>query len=571
MINLKEKPFYLDDEGISWVNDTLAGMTEDDKIRQLFCLITYNDSEDYCRYIAETVRPGGFMSRVMPLEECISAVEKMQKYSSIPMLVSANFEAGGNGMISDGTILGRPLEVAATDDDEQARRLGEVCGVEGAAAGANWAFAPIIDIEYNWRNPITNTRTFGSDPERVKRMGLAYVKEIQKHGLAAAVKHFPGDGRDERDQHVAPSINDMSCEEWDKTYGAAYKACIDAGVMTVMVGHIMMPAYSRLFCPGISDRDLMPASVSYELITKLLREKLGFNGLVITDSTTMAGIAAVMPRSTLVPMTIAAGNDMFLFTKNLEEDIEFMKRGYESGIISSDRLNEAVTRILALKAALKLHIKQRDGTLVPKSEISGKIIGQEKFIRYSRECADHGITLVKEEPGVLPISPGKYPRILFYPLEPKDDGLSIFGSGSGANEKFCEELKKRGYKVDIFSPSGGFEGMMRPVSEITDNYDLIIYAASLQTKSNQTVVRIEWQNPMGVNVPTYCHSIPTIFVSFENPYHLVDVPQIRTFINCYCGFDTVVDALVEKLEGRSEFKGINPVDPFCGKWETSIY
>ena len=109
----------------------------------------------------------------------------------------------------------------------------------------------------------------------------------------------------------------------------------------------------------------MPATVSYELVTKLLREKLGFNGLVVTDSTTMAGIASLMPREKMVPLTIAAGCDMFLFTKSLEEDLSYMERGYENGVITPERLDEAVIRILALKAALRLHEKQKNGTLVP--------------------------------------------------------------------------------------------------------------------------------------------------------------------------------------------------------------
>ncbi|MCQ3035716.1 MAG: glycoside hydrolase family 3 protein, partial [Bacilli bacterium] len=423
---LRANPFFLSDKDIDWVYKTLEEMSVEDKIHHLFCLITYNDEEDYCRYIGQIVRPGGFMSRVMSAEECISAVGKMQKYSKIPMLVAANLEAGGNGMINNGTILGRPMEVAATGEIEQARRLGEVCGAEGAAVGCNWAFAPIIDIDYNWRNPITNTRTFGSNPELVKEMGKAYVLEVQKHGLAASIKHFPGDGRDERDQHVAPSINDLSCEEWDNTYGAAYKASIDAGAKTVMIGHILQPAYTRYFNPSIKDKDIMPASVSKELVTNLLREKLGFNGLVITDSTTMAGVASLIKREDMVPLTIAAGCDMFLFTKNLDEDIEYMTKGYEKGVFTEERLNDAVTRILALKASLKLHEKQANGTLVPSIEEARKIIGQEKFISWSKECADKSITLVKEEKGVLPINPTKYKRILFYSLEPKLDGPSIF-------------------------------------------------------------------------------------------------------------------------------------------------
>ncbi len=567
---LKAKPFYLSEEDIKWVEDTLASMSTEDKIHHLFCLITYNDEEEYCKFIAQQVRPGGFMSRIMPTAECISAIEKMQKYSKIPMLVAANLEAGGNGITSEGTILGRPMEVGATHEVEQARRLGEVCGVEGAAVGCNWSFAPIIDIDYNWRNPITNTRTFGSEPELVRDMGKAYVEEVQKHGLAATIKHFPGDGRDERDQHVAPSINDLSCEEWDKTYGAAYKASIDAGCKTVMIGHILQPAYTRHFRPGIEDKDIMPATVSKELVTDLLRNQLGFNGLVITDSTTMAGVASLISREKMVPLTIAAGCDMFLFTKSLEEDIEYMTKGYEQGVFTEERLNDAVTRILALKASLKLHQKQAEGTLVPTLEEAKKLIGQEKFIRWSKECADKSITLVKEEKGVLPITPQKYKRILFYPLENKSAGTSIFSIDDSQNTKFKEALEKEGFEVDVFKPFEGFEGVMQPVKEFTDKYDLLVYAASLQTKSNQTVVRIEWANPMGANVPIYCHTIPTIFVSFENPYHLVDVPQVRTYINCYCGFNTVIESLVEKLTGKSEFKGTSPVDPFCGKWEAKL-
>lgn len=573
MINrddLKKNPFYLSDSDIAWVEDTLASMTTEDKIHQLFCLITYNDDEDFCKFIGQKVRPGGFMSRVMPTEQCISATNKMQKYSKIPMLVAANLEAGGNGMSSEGTILGRPMEVGATNDVEQARRLGEVCGVEGAAVGCNWSFGPIVDVDYNWRNPITNTRTFGSNPEMVKEFGKTYVVELQKHGLAACIKHFPGDGRDERDQHIAPSINDLSCEEWDKTYGAIYKESIDAGCKTVMIGHIMQPAYTRYFNPTIEDKDIMPATVNKELVTDLLRNKLGFNGLIITDSSTMAGVASLITRDKMVPMSIAAGCDMFLFTKSLDEDMEYMTKGYEDGIITDERLNDAVTRILALKASLKLHEKQKEGTLVPTIEYAKATVGQQRFIEWSKECADKSITLVKEEKGVLPISPEKYKRVLFYSLENKSEGQTIFNVDESQNAKFKDALVKAGFEVEEFKPTAGFEGMMKPVKEFTDNYDLIIYAASLQTKSNQTVVRIEWANPMGANVPIYCHTIPTIFISFENPYHLIDVPQVRTFINCYCGFNTVIEELINKLLGKSSFKGVSPVDPFCGKWETKI-
>ena len=174
----------------------MASMSTEDRLRQLFCLITYSDNEEDLRRLAEQIRPGGIMSRAVTTEQALRTIRTLQEYSHIPMLISANLESGGNGLLSDGSFFARPMAIAATDDTEQARRLGEICGTEGAAVGANWSFAPIVDIDYNWRNPITNTRTFGSDPERVRRMGVAYVTELQKHGMAACCKHFPGDGRD---------------------------------------------------------------------------------------------------------------------------------------------------------------------------------------------------------------------------------------------------------------------------------------------------------------------------------------------------------------------------------------
>lgn len=568
MIDLKAKPFYLSDEDIAWVESTLANMTEEEKIGQLFCLIAYSSEEQYLKHLAGNLKVGGLMCRSMPADELAETIGLLQKTAQIPMLIAANFEKGGDGISSDGTSLGSPMLIGATDDDDMARKLGEICGREGAAVGANWAFAPIIDIDYNFRNPITNTRTFGSDPDRVRRMGVEYVKAIQKHDVAASIKHFPGDGVDERDQHLVTSINSLSCEEWDATYGAAYKASIDAGALTVMIGHIMQPAYSKKLNPDLEDNEILPATLSYELTTTLLKEQLGFNGLVITDASPMAGFTIPLPREQAVPQSIAAGCDMFLFSRNLDEDWGYMKKGIENGVVTEERLNEALTKILALKAALKLHTKQADGTLIPDPVEAKKVLGNSTHKAWAAECADKGITLVKEEKGVLPISPDKFKRVLFYDIS---SGESAFGGGnSQAPEHFKEMLIKEGFEVDHFNPAAGMEGMMRSFTSITENYDLIIYLANLRTRSNQTMVRIEWASPMGANVPIYMSQVPTIFISIENPYHLLDAPRVRTFINAYHSTDVVLEALIEKLMGRSEFKGVSPVDPFCGMWDTHL-
>lgn len=168
------------------------------------------------------------------------------KASKIPLLLPANLEAGGNGIATEGTYFAKEMEIAATEDPEQAHRLGEICGCEAGALGCNWSFAPIIDIDYNWRNPITNVRTFGSDPDTVLAMARAYCQGIRDSGaqMAVCIKHFPGDGRDERDQHLLATVNDLPAPQWEETYGRVYKALIDEGAETVMVGHIYQPAIS---------------------------------------------------------------------------------------------------------------------------------------------------------------------------------------------------------------------------------------------------------------------------------------------------------------------------------------
>jgi beta-N-acetylhexosaminidase len=564
-INLKDKPFCLDEKQVKWVKDTLSSMTEEEKIGQLFFLVGYSKEAEFLKRVSGELKVGGLMCRSMMSEEVIDTVSILQQNSKIPMLIAANLEAGGNGIASDGTKVGSQMAIAATGKAENAYALGKVCAKEATAVGANYAFAPVSDIDLNFRNPITNTRTYGDNAETVLAMAKEYMRACDEEGVCISVKHFPGDGVDERDQHLLTSINSLSCAEWDMTYGKIYGGMIDAGAKTVMVGHIMQPAYSRALNPKLKDEEILPASLSSELLGGLLRKKLGFNGLIITDATTMGGFAQAMPRDKAVPGAIAAGCDMFLFTKNLDEDFEFMHRGVRDGVITSKRLDEAVTRILALKASLKLNEKNN----VPSKEKAKEVISCPEHKEIAHKIADESITLVKEEAGVFPITPEKYKRILLYDIESGENALGYDRSG-GIAEKITKLLEKRGFDVTLFVPSGRYEGLQSSFTDMKTSYDLMLYTCSLATKSNQTTVRIEWMNPMGVNVPIYIKSIPTVFVSLENPYHLLDVPRVRTYINTYGVNEFTLEELVDKMMGLSEFKGKSPIDPFCGKWDAKL-
>ena len=434
-------------------------------IGQLFCLIAYEYEESFLKNMLELVKPSGIMLRPMSLENTVGAVAYLQRHANLPLLIAANLEKGASGAVTEGTNFASPMEIGATGDTEMAARLGEICGREASACGVNWAFAPIIDIDYNFRNPITNTQTFGSDPALVRDMGVAFVRAIQSQGMAAAIKHFPGDGCDERDQHLVTSINDLSCEQWDATFGEVYRASIEAGAKTCMVGHILQPAYSRKLNPALKDEEMMPATLSAELVNGLLKEKLGFNGLVVTDATTMAGLAAAMPRHLAVSTAIACGCDMFLFCRNAGEDLAFMKQGILDGIITQERLKEAVCKVLALKASLRLPQKRADGTLIPGMKNARAAVGLEKHRRWAAECADRAVTLVKEEKGVLPLSPQRTKRLLFYPIQSEQ---GMYSADVGAVAQFANLLKDEDFEVTMYQPNPGFEGMMSAQSDILE-------------------------------------------------------------------------------------------------------
>ena len=244
---------------------------------------------------------------------------------------------------------------------------------------------------------------------------------------------------------------------------------------------------------------------------------------------------------------------------------EYTGSTYDDGVLTEERLNEAVLRILAMKAALGLPEKQEQKALCPDPDALNAAIREPTYKQWEKECAQQSITLVKEEKGVFPITPERFRRILFCPLDKNGN----CADEKAPNGKLMKAFEKAGFEVTLFEAQNVTEGNMTSVNELTAHYDMIVYSAMVRARY-QPVARIDWSSPQGANIPTLCHTIPTVFISLESPYHLVDVPQVRTYINCYNGTQTVIDALMDKLMGKSPFTGISPVDPFCGKWDAAV-
>lgn len=565
MIAYKEKPFYLNDEDIEWVEQTLASMALEEKIAQMFCVTDMITDPEALKAFVRKYPVGSFMYRSGDAAEVQNAQRAMQEASKIPLLLACNLESGGNGIAATGTFFGRQLEAAAARDPKHAYRLGMVCAKEGGATGCNWSFAPIVDIDYNWRNPITNVRTWGSDPDTVIRLSEAYMDGVKDSGktMAVTIKHFPGDGVDERDQHLLSSVNSLSAEDWENTYGRVYQTLIDKGAQTVMVGHILQPEMTRKMCPGIRDEEIFPASTNKYLITDLLREKMGFNGLVATDATPMVGFSGFLTRREAVAKSIMAGADMIMFCKNIDEDFAGVKEDIENGTISIIRVNEAIRRQLALKASLGLHKFKEGGTIVPGADALS-VIGCAEHIAWAKECADEAITLVKDNQNLLPLSPNRTKRVRLTVLGEGQGGS--FGDGGSITMPLKEALEKEGFEVALYDYATMERGEIftAGAADMKAKFDLSIVAANVATGSNNTTRRLDWITLMAANEPWYTREIPTMFLSFCNPYHMIDVPFISTFVNCYSSNQFCVGAAVEKLMGRSEFKGVSPVDPWCG-------
>lgn len=575
--DLTAAPFELDEAGIAWVRRTIEEMTEDEKVGQLFLNLNNRFDDAFVERMVTGYHPGGMRYNHADSASVQAHIRYAQSRSRVPLLVASNIEAGGNGACTDGTHVATPLQTASTPDTRAAYEMGLVGGRESRALGCNWAFTPIVDIHANWRNTVIATRAFGNDPDTVIRYAAAYSDGVRAGAgdrpMALCLKHFPGDGRDERDQHVVTSVNDCTVEEWDASYRKIWEWGIGAGVESVMVGHIMLPAYSRRLRPGIDDADILPATVSPELLTDLLRDDLGFNGVVLTDASIMVGLTSALPRKRQMVQAITAGCDMILFFRNHDEDFGFVRDAVRSGEISADRLDAALTRILGLKAKLGLHERAADDLVPPADELA--VVGSTEHHQIAARIADQTIALLKDTAGTLPLDPVRHRRLRLYCLGSAPDFTGIVPE---FQQVAVDELTAAGFEVSLFrtrqelAADGQELDMQSFISAETvgyaDRYDAALILANVSDFAQQAALRIKWSMPMGPEMPWYAAEVPTVFVSLNMPNHLIDVPMVKTAINAHTPTAETVRALVAKLTGRSAFRGTFNENVWCGAWDT---
>jgi beta-N-acetylhexosaminidase len=519
-----------------WVDAVFATLCAEDKVAQL--LIPTLGAYDYHReavdaFLAERT-PGGIFVGMADRDQHREELTQLQARCSIPLIVASDLEAGAGHFVRGGVPFPEPLAVAAANDTQLAYTLGTAAAREGRYAGIHWTFAPVVDVNVNPDNPIANTRSFGDDPERVAGLAEAVVHGMQEHGLAACAKHFPGDGVDDVDQHTVTSVNSLSRQEWHRISGLPFRRAIAAGVWSIMVGHIALPVWddSQHAC-GV----YRPASISPTLVTGLLRGELGFQGLIVTDDMNMGGVAGYAKRRERTVACITAGCDMLLFPK-LPDDYVTLLEAVRSGALPEARLDDAVRRILALKARVNLHIGELFGPAVTTQE-------QQVFATASRQIAAAAIVKVRDLHGTLPIRH----------LQSGARVLTItLASDSQDVPEVDNALRERGYHVDhAYNPDD-----LR-LSDQTFAYDAVFVNFVFKgTWGVQSVRSVGTHNRIFIG-GFYTDHPCVVFTSFGSPYHLRMFNTLPNYLNVHSSCPDSQRAAVQVWFGEAQACGTSPV------------
>ena len=540
--HLTKAPFNLDSEAIAWVKATLAGLSPDDKLRQLFNLRIAGDNPNDVAAI-KAFRPGGITRHVgsdMAAERALIA--ELNAGGSVPLLISADLE-GSRMSLAGGAEMPNPLALAAIDDVEVTAEVSRIMAEEARAIGINWSFTPVLDINAAFRSAIVATRGFGSDVATVEKHALTQMRVFQQNGVASAVKHWPGEGFDDRDQHLVTTIDPLSIADWEATFGRLYRGAIEAGVLSVMSAHIALPEFVRSVDPEAGVEAYRPASLSRMLNEELLRKRLGFNGLIVSDATGMAGMGNWAKRSETIPQLVTAGCDVILFANNPEQDLGYVRAALADGRLTQARVDEAIMRQLALKAALGLH---RPPAPVPS-------VPTEKNRVYADAVARRAPTLVKDVQCLLPLDPQKHKRVLVvsggivFPFFPDPLPFAL-----------PEMLRQHGFEVTKYTPE---------IEVDPTRFDLMLYLFGDETLLTRGRIFLDWlglTGHFGKAMQRYWHDIPTAMISFGYPYMLYDAPRVPTYINAYSTTETMQQAVVQLLLGNGTWNQHSPVDPFCG-------
>jgi beta-N-acetylhexosaminidase len=526
-------PLYSD-----WVENTLNSLTLDQRIGQLLhpCIQPSTNEAEREKTLGG-IEPGGLFLFSGTRDEFQETTRWYQDHSHIPTLISSDLEHGAGRMILDATIFPGTMSLGATDNEDLAYEMGRAAAVEGRAFGVHWAFAPVVDVNINPFNPGTNTISLGDDPARIVKLANAMIRGMQENGLCATAKHFPGGGVDDRDQHICNTLNPLSMDQWFAVSGHTFQQAIIQGVWSIMIGHISLPAWDP--GDGIHIQTAPPATLSPRILVDLLRERMGFQGVIITDAMDMGGVTAFGKQGEIVPAAIAAGCDMILFS-NPKADFDALKKAVVEGRLSETRIEESARRILALKEVLGLHETTENARLSPADG--------EHFKNISREIAEKAVTLVRDRNKILPIALENGAKVLSYHFR---------GDPADNVDTFDDLLRTRG--VDVVRYDESEVGVLHKTNTF-EGYDAIILSGVIGASWGTNRIRPAGNFMRDVWALINSHHPNLVLISYGTPYLIYDMPHVPCVINAYSPDLNMQLAVLQVLTGELIPTATSPVN-----------
>ncbi len=522
----------------AWVEQTLNSMTLDEKIGQLFMPV-HRDTDATLEMIRK-YNIGGIWFARSDAKTIATELNTLQQASKYPLLVSADFEKGAGTYVDGATDLPANMALGASRDPSAAYRSAALTAKEARAIGVEIDFAPVLDVNNNPENPIINTRSFGEDPALVAAMGTAAVNGYQENGLLATGKHFPGHGNTKTDSHAKLGVIESSPEEFHRVELFPFEQVInDAHPSAIMTEHMWIKAI---------DTDTVPATLSKNVMTNLLRDTLHFNGVLYTDAMVMGGISSRYSFDTAVVKAIQAGCDVILFPGDLEKGINTLKQAVQRGEISEERINESVRRILFSKTEAGLQ-KER---LVDVEKIPS-VVGTEENYQEAKAIAAECITLAKDEKHLVPLNASR--KIVVFTMSNKL-GNSMQSRGLIS---FPDEMKTfNASAVDYRLPETITPDEAQKAFAAARNADVVIVAAYVKIVIASGTVDLPKEDAGFLNALVK-ENPNVILVSFGNPYIGGTLPEIPTYICAYDNAKALQAVTAEALYGKIPFKGKLPI------------
>ena len=585
---------HLDRKGDRWANSTLHKMTLEEKIGQLimpWARIEFMnvDSSEY-RQLREEMRKyhvGGFGVTVFtdgpallksePLEAAALA-NNLQRDSKYPLLLAADFERGLSMRLNGATTFPAAMAFGAAGDTELARQFGSITAQEARAVGIQWNWFPVADVNSNPANPIINTRSFGEDPARVGEMVAAYIRGARSEGMLTTVKHFPGHGDTDTDTHLTLARSNATMERLNRVELVPFRDAIKAGVDAVMTAHITVPAIE-------SDPD-KPASISSKVVTGLLKDQLGFKGLVVTDALDMGALTRVFPGNLAevsaaeAVAAIQAGNDMVIIPADLGGAYNGLLDAVKRGTISGKRIDASVLKILRMKASVGLDRNR----FVDLAAVE-KVVARPENVAIAERVADRAITLVSDANGLVPLhvpasasqdspavasaaSPGIL-AVLF-----TDNGRTSEGART-----FVHQFRQRVPGAEVLTVDETNVGFIAPqVLAAVKNARTVIAVAEGVPSARRTVggqgkgsVDLDQDAAQLLTDIVRTAAKKTVVAAFGNPYIGTQIPGIETYVCTFSDTPTSAVSLVRALFGEIPIHGRLPVTlPGMGQRGTGL-